>query len=58
MDSCKESYDELAHKTTWPSRRELSNSAVVVLCASLLIAAVVFVLDMGFENVMKLVYPR
>ena len=39
---CKESYDELVHKVSWPTRKELSSSAVVVLYASLLIALVVF----------------
>ena len=38
----KESYNELVHKTSWPTRRELTNSAVVVLIASLLIALVVY----------------
>ena len=33
---CKESYDELVHKVSWPNRSELSSSAVVVLTASLL----------------------
>ena len=42
---CKESYVELVHKTTWPTRSELMNSAVVVLTASLCIALVVFVMD-------------
>ena len=37
---CKESYDELVHKVSWPTRSELSSSAVVVLYASLLIALV------------------
>ncbi len=37
----KESYDELVHKVSWPTYSELSNSAVVVLYASLLIALVV-----------------
>ena len=31
---CKESYDELVHKVSWPTRKELSSSAVVVLYAS------------------------
>ena len=31
---CKACYDELAHKTTWPTRAELTHSAVVVLSAS------------------------
>jgi preprotein translocase subunit SecE len=55
---CKESYDELVHKTTWPSRSELTNSAVVVLSASLLIALVVFALDFVFQNAMELIYPN
>ncbi|MBU3853687.1 MAG: preprotein translocase subunit SecE [Candidatus Paraprevotella stercoravium] len=54
---CKESYNELVHKTTWPSPSELTNSAVVVLFASLLIALVVFVMDFVFQNVMEFIYP-
>ena len=52
----KESYSELVHKTTWPTRRELTNSAVVVLVASLLIAAVVWFMDFCFENLMTFIY--
>lgn len=51
---CKESYDELVHKTTWPTRSELTNSAVVVLSASLLIALVVFAMDFVFQAQWKL----
>lgn len=54
---CKECYDELAHNTTWPTRAELTHSAVVVLSASLIIALVVFGMDLVFENLMKFVYP-
>ena len=54
---CNESYNELVHKTTWPTRSELTNSAVVVLFASLLIALVVFVMDFVFQNVMEFIYP-
>ena len=54
---CKECYDELAQKTTWPTRAELTHSAVVVLSASLIIALVVFGMDLVFENLMKFVYP-
>lgn len=52
----KQSYAELREKTSWPSRSELTNSAVVVLIASLLIAIVVWVMDLGFENIMSLIY--
>ena len=55
---CKESYDELVHKTTWPTRSELTNSAVVVLSASLLIALVVFVMDFVFQSTMEVIYPN
>ena len=47
---CKESYDELVHKVSWPTRKELSSSAVVVLYASLLIALVVFLMDSAFQD--------
>ena len=56
---CKESYDELVHKVSWPSRSELSSSAVVVLYASLLIALVVFLMDSAFQFIMEdVIYPH
>ena len=56
---CKESYDELVHKVSWPTRSELSGSAVVVLYASLLIALVVFLMDSVFQFIMEdIVYPH
>ena len=57
VDYCKACYNELAHKTTWPSWKELTHSAVVVLSASLVIALVVWVLDVAFKNLMTLIYP-
>ncbi len=54
---CKACYSELAHKTTWPTRAELTHSAMVVLSASLVIALVVWCMDLVFENLMKFVYP-
>jgi len=44
----QETYDEMVHKVTWPSWGELSNSAVVVLVASVLIALAVWVMDYSF----------
>jgi len=55
---CKVCYDELAHKTTWPTQKELTNSAVVVLTASIIIALVVFVMDEVFQFVMTTIYPN
>ncbi|MEE1414790.1 MAG: preprotein translocase subunit SecE [Prevotellamassilia sp.] len=55
---CKDSYDELSHKTTWPTRQELTHSAIVVLTASIIIAIVVYLMDTLFEWVMQLIYPH
>jgi len=58
VNYCKESYDELVHKVTWPTRSELTNSAVAVLYASLLIALVVFAMDSVFQKIMETIYPN
>ncbi|MBR2777674.1 MAG: preprotein translocase subunit SecE [Prevotella sp.] len=57
VNYCKCCYDELAHKTTWPTFGELNHSAMVVLSASVIIALVVFCMDSLFRFVMTLVYP-
>ena len=57
VNYCKDCYDELAHKTTWPSRAQLTHSAMFVLTASLVIALVVFAMDFLFQHVMNFVYP-
>ncbi len=57
VNYCKDCSDELAHKTTWPSRAQLTHSAMVVLTASLVIALVVFAMDFVFQHVMNFVYP-
>jgi preprotein translocase subunit SecE len=54
----KESYTELVHKVSWPTYKELTNSAVVVLVASVVIALIVWVMDIGFENIMKFIYKQ
>ena len=53
---CKESYDELVHKVTWPTNKELTSQAVLVLSASIIIALLVWIIDTAFEWIMKLVY--
>ena len=58
INYCKACYDELAHKVTWPTYKELTQSAVVVLSASLIIAVVVWLMDVVFKSGMSLVYPN
>ncbi len=44
------------NKTSWPTWSELTNSAIVVMVASLIIAGVVFAMDFAFDNLLDLIY--
>jgi len=50
--------NELYHKTTWPSWKELQASAVVVMVASVIIALMVFAMDFTLEKVLTLFYEK
>jgi len=52
----RESYDELMHKVSWPSWSELQSSAIVVSVASLIIALVVFMMDLVFRSMLVQFY--
>ncbi len=52
----KETYDELINKVSWPTWSELQSSAVVVSIASLIIAIVVYLMDVTFNSVLKQFY--
>ncbi|MCL1937764.1 MAG: preprotein translocase subunit SecE [Candidatus Azobacteroides sp.] len=58
INSIKESYNELVYKVSWPTTQELSNSAIVVVIASLIMAVVLFVIDFSFENAVKFFYDK
>ncbi len=47
-DYVKSSYDELVHKVSWPTWKELQSSAIVVAVAAIVIALIVFVMDVLF----------
>jgi len=52
----KESYDELVHKVSWPTWSELQNSAIVVSIASLIIAFIVYLMDISFQTLLEQFY--
>ncbi len=56
IDNIKASYTELVYKVSWPTRKELTNSAVLVLIASLILALVVWFIDFCFEHLMTFIY--
>ena len=47
-----ESYNELMHKVSWPTWKDLQSSAIVVLISALLISLIVFLMDyiFGVQN--------
>jgi len=44
----QESYDEMVHKVTWPSWKQLQSSSILVLIASVIIALIIFLMDYIF----------
>jgi preprotein translocase subunit SecE len=52
----KESYIELTQKVTWPTWRELQNSAILVLVAAIIIALVIFGMDQVIRFVLEKFY--
>ena len=58
LANIKESYNELVYKVSWPTKDQLSSSAVVVMFASLIIALVVFAMDQCFDHIMHFIYDK
>jgi preprotein translocase subunit SecE len=56
VEYIKESYIELTQKVTWPTWRELQNSAVLVVIASIIIALVIFGMDWVISYVLTHFY--
>lgn len=48
--------DELLNKVTWPSWDELRQSSVIVLIASIIIAILVYLADLGLGYILKGIY--
>ena len=55
LTDLEESYNELVHKVSWPSKTDLANSTVIVRVASILMALVIWAVDAiiswGMENI-------
>ncbi len=54
----KDVHNELVNKTSWPTWSELTNSAIVVMVASVIISAIIFAMDFTFENLLNWVYEK
>jgi preprotein translocase subunit SecE len=56
LTNIEEAYDELRYKTSWPSKKQLIKSAVIVMIASVIIALIIFIMDQVVDNIMHLIY--
>jgi preprotein translocase subunit SecE len=52
----KDSYRELVEKVTWPTWEQLQQSTMIVLVATLLVTAVVGLMDLSSNTILKFVY--
>ena len=52
----RESYKELMEKVTWPTWNQLQQSTMIVIVATLVITALVSVMDLGINTALKFVY--
>ncbi len=51
-----DTYDELSNKVSWPSWSDLQSSVTVVSIASLIIAMIVYLMDMSFSSILRQFY--
>jgi len=52
----KDSYHELMEKVTWPTWQQLQQSTTIVLIATIIITALVWVMDFASNSILKFVY--
>ena len=52
----KESFKELTTKVTWPTWDKLSSSAILVMVATLILAVIIWVIDLAIRTGMTLIY--
>jgi preprotein translocase subunit SecE len=54
----KESYKELTEKVTWPTWTQLQQSTMIVLVATLVITALVWLMDFAIAGALKFIYEK
>lgn len=52
----KESYNELVNKVTWPTWANLQSSTILVLVASLILALLIFLMDLVSKGMLDIIY--
>ncbi|MBR6745982.1 MAG: preprotein translocase subunit SecE [Muribaculaceae bacterium] len=57
LTNIEESYAELRYKTSWPTKKQLIKSACIVMLASVIIALIIFLIDLVWQQIVGFVYP-
>jgi len=52
----KDSYNELSEKVTWPTWLQLQQSTAIVLVATIIITALIWVMDSISSQALKMIY--
>jgi preprotein translocase subunit SecE len=52
----RDSYKEMMQKVTWPTWEELQQSTMIVLAATVIITALVALMDFASNGVLKFIY--
>jgi preprotein translocase subunit SecE len=52
----RDSYRELTEKVTWPNWPQLQQSTIIVLVATILITAVVWLMDLVAHSALNFIY--
>jgi preprotein translocase subunit SecE len=52
----RDSYRELVEKVNWPTWTQLQQSTAIVLVATVIITLMIWVMDLGIAQVLKLFY--
>lgn len=56
LTNIEESYTELRYKTSWPTKKQVVKSAIIVMVASVIIALIIFLMDLVVDNFMHFIY--
>ena len=56
LTDIEESYNELVHKVSWPTKNELASSTVMVMVASIVIALIILLMDQVVNYGMHFIY--
>ena len=56
LTNIEESYAELRYKTSWPTKKQLIKSGIIVMIASIFISLVILFMDQLVNGLMHFIY--